>query len=117
MKLTPVESKFRIGPYDGLCVSSDRLTDEYYVPNDKLTTYFGVHGPIQVQSSQDILTGPTIDGEKDTPQKLSTLANNKTNFSCCGESPYTTSSGCICLTQKQRNYIRTRGFNKNSTDI
>ena len=117
VKLTPVQNKFRIGPYDGLCVSSDKLTEEEFVPNKELLTYFGVHGPTQIRSSQDVLTGPTIDGEKDTPQKLTMFANNKTKFNCCGESPYTTSTGCLCLTEKQRNYIRSRGFNKTSSDI
>ena len=115
--LTPVENKFRIGPYDGLCVSSDKITDEDYFSNEELVTYFGVHGPIQVSSSQDVLTGPTIDGEKDSPQKLSMFANNKTSFNCCGESPYTTSTGCLCLTNKQRSYLLSRGSNKNSPDI
>ena len=117
VKLTPVQKKFRIGPYDGLCVSSDKLTEEDLVPNKDLLTYFGVHGPTQIRSSQDVLTGPTIDGEKDSPQKLTMFANNKTKFNCCGESPYTTSTGCLCLTEKQRNYIRSRGFNKTSPDI
>ena len=117
VKLTPVESKFRIGPYDGLCISSDKLTEEDYFTNEELVTYLGVHGPMEIQSSQDILTGPTIDGEKDSPQKLTTFANNKTKFNCCGESPYTTSTGCLCLTEKQREYIRSRGYNKTSPDI
>ena len=117
VKLTPVQKKFRIGPYDGLCVSSDKLTEEDLVLNKDLLTYLGVHGPTQIRSSQDVLTGPTIDGEKDSPQKLTMFANNKTNFNCCGESPYTTSTGCLCLTEKQRNYIRSRGFNKTSPDI
>ncbi len=117
VKLTPVESKFRIGPYDGLCISSDKLTEEDYFTNDELLTYLGVHGPMEIHSSQDVLTGPTIDGEKDSPQKLTTFANNKTKFNCCGESPYTTSTGCLCLTEKQRDYIRSRGNNKTSPDI
>ena len=117
VKLTPVQNNFRIGPYDGLCVSSDKLTNETYVPNSDLVTYFGVHGPTQVRSSQDVLTGPTIDGDSNSPQKLSMFANNKTKFNCCGESPYTSSTGCLCLTEKQKDYIRSRGMNKSSPDI
>lgn len=117
VKIVPTKNKFRIGPYDGLCISSEKLTNEDYVSNDNLKTYFGTQGPIEVVSSQDVLVGPTIDGEKDSPQKLSMFANNKTNFHCCGESPFTTSTGCICMTDKQRNYIHTRGLNKNTPDI
>ena len=115
--MTAFEKNFRIGPYDGLCISSDKFKDEDIVPNEELKTYFGVQGPIQVISSQDVLVGPTVDGEKDSPQKLSMFANNKTSFNCCGESPFTTSTGCICLTDKQREYLRSRGFNKNSFDL
>ena len=115
--MTVFEKNFRIGPYDGLCISSDKFKDEGIVPNEELKTYFGVQGPIQVISSQDVLVGPTVDGEKDSPQKLTMFANNKTSFNCCGESPYTSSTGCICLTDKQREYLRSRGLNKNSYDI
>ena len=115
--MTAFEKNFRIGPYDGLCISSDKLKDEGIVPNEELKTYFGVQGPIQVISSQDVLVGPTVDGEKDSPQKLTMFANNKTSFNCCGESPFTSSTGCICLTDKQREYLRSRGFNKNSFDL
>mgnify|MGYP000166799872 FL=1 len=117
VKLVPVENKFRIGPYDGLCISSDKLTEETFIPNNELVTFLGVHGPLQIKSSQDVLIGPTIDGDTKSPQKLSMFANNKSKFHCCGESPYTTSTGCLCLTDKQRNYIRSRGMNKTSNDI
>ena len=116
-KLKVVESKFRMGPYDGLCISSDSFSNEEYIQNSDLVTIQGVQGPIEVSSSQDVLKGPTIDGTKDAPQKLSLFANNKTNFKCCGESPFTTSTGCICLTENQRNFIRSRGLNKTYADL
>ena len=72
---------------------------------------------MEILTSQDVLKGPTVDGTKDTPQKLTMFANNKVNFKCCGESPFTTSSGCICLTDNQKEFIRSRGFNKNYNDI
>ena len=50
-------------------------------------------------------------------KQLENQANNKINFKCCGESPFTTSSGCICLTDNQKEFIRSRGFNKNFNDI
>jgi hypothetical protein len=38
-------------------------------------------------------------------------------LNCCSESPYMTSTGCVCLTDNQRNFIQTRGFNKMNGDI
>ena len=106
------DHKFRVGPYDSLCLTGDKYKDPGYVQNDVLKTYFGVQGPVQVVSSQPSDNiGPTIDGDKDSPQKLSMFSNNKTSFNCCHESPYMSSTGCVCLTEKQREYIRTRGFN------
>lgn len=107
-----MDNKFRVGPYDSLCLTSDKYKDPGYVQNDVLKTYFGVQGPVQVVSSPTSENiGPTIDGDKDSPQKLSILSNNKTSFNCCHESPYMSSTGCVCLTDKQREYIRSRGFN------
>ena len=107
-----IDNKFRMGPYDSLCLSSDELQDPGYIDNEELKTYFGVQGPVQIVSAQnDDLKGPTIDGNIESPQKLTMFANNKTSFNCCHESPFMSSAGCICLTEKQREFIRTRGFN------
>ena len=110
-------NKFRMGPYDGLCISSDKFMENNLISNENLVTYFGFQIPQQHVSSQDILKGPTIDGKKDSPQKLTMFANNKTSINCCGESPYMTSTGCVCLTENQRRFIQSRGFNKTEGDI
>jgi len=106
-----------MGPYDGLCISSDKFMENNLISNENLVTYFGFQIPQQHVSSQDILKGPTIDGKKDSPQKLTMFANNKTSINCCGESPYMTSTGCVCLTENQRRFIQSRGFNKTEGDI
>ena len=45
------------------------------------------------------------------------FANNKASINCCGESPFMTSMGCVCLTENQREFIRSRGLNKGDSDI
>lgn len=117
VKLTVVEDKFRMGPYDSLCISSDKLKDNPILENEEIITYFGVQVPAEVASSQDVLTGPTVDGTKDAPQKLTMFANNKASINCCGESPFMTSMGCVCLSDNQRNFIRSRGANTSTSDI
>lgn len=118
IKMTVSDDKFRMGPYDGLCISSDKFMENEIIDNDDLVTYFGFQiPPHHVKTSQDVLKGPTVDGQKDSPQKLTMFANNKTSLNCCGESPYMTSTGCVCLTDNQRNFIQSRGFNTNGNDI
>jgi hypothetical protein len=118
IKMTASNDKFRMGPYDGLCISSDKFMENEIIDNDDLVTYFGFQiPPHHVKTSQDVLKGPTVDGQKDSPQKLTMFANNKTSLNCCGESPYMTSTGCVCLTDNQRNFIQSRGFNTNGNDI
>ena len=69
------------------------------------------------QPNNDVLSGPTVDGDDESPQRLSMLSNNKASFDCCTNSPFTTNTGCVCLTEKQRHFITTRGFNKSQPDI
>ena len=117
VKMEPIDNKFRMGPYDGLCISSDKFMDNKLISNENLVTYFGFQIPQQHVSSQDILKGPTVDGQEGSPEKLTMFANNKTSLNCCGESPYMTSTGCVCLTDNQRKFIQSRGFNKTEGDI
>jgi len=118
VRMVAVNDKFRMGPYDGLCISSDKFMKNELIKNEELVTYFGFQiPPHHVKTAQDVLKGPTVDGQKDSPQKLSMFANNKTSLNCCSESPYMTSTGCVCLTDNQRNFIQTRGFNKMNGDI
>jgi hypothetical protein len=118
VRMVAADDKFRMGPYDGLCISSDKFMENELIKNEELVTYFGFQiPPHHVKTAQDVLKGPTVDGQKDSPQKLSMFANNKTSLNCCSESPYMTSTGCVCLTDHQRNFIQSRGFNKMNGDI
>ena len=87
------------------------------IPNEELDVYQGVQGPIQsVKTQENALTGPTIDGDKDSVQKMAMFGNNKGNNECCDESPYMARGvGCVCLTEKQKRFIGTRGFNTAET--
>ena len=113
----PFELVNRMGPYDGLCLSSiENKVSHELVSNDELRTYLGVQGPLQsVQTDDNVLTGPSLDGET-SDNKLAILSNNKASLDCC-DSQYSTSTGCVCLTDKQKKYIKSRGFNKSSTDL
>lgn len=102
----------RIGTYDGLCLSGLTTKTNYnLVSNDKINAYMGVQYPTEeLATEDDSLDGPSIDGDDDSPHKLSMFANNMTSINCCGDSPYVSSSGCVCMTKKQKNFIQNRGL-------
>ena len=110
-------SLLNMGPYDGLCLKTGN--NEYWkkspdntelIPNDQLFTYLGSQGPIKMAlSDQAALSGPSITGKKGAPEKMSFFANNQASLSCC-PSTYSTSTGCICTTEDQRNFINSRGM-------
>ena len=113
-----VESKLiNVGPYDGLCLKTGN--QEYWmkspdetalVPNDGLYTYLSSQGPIKMKlSDQASLRGPPVDGVKGSAEKMFMWANNVTSPLCC-PSNFSTSTGCVCSTKNQRDFIAARGM-------
>jgi hypothetical protein len=106
-----------MGPYDGICMKSGN--QEYWmkspdetalVPNDGLYTYLSSQGPIKMKlSDQAALKGPPVDGVKGSPEKMFMWANNITSPQCC-PSTFSTSTGCLCTTKNQRDFIAARGM-------
>jgi len=108
-----------MGPYDGLCLQTGnrekwmKTPDETaLVPDDAIFTYLSSQGPVKpVFSDNSSLTGPPIDGHPDSDKKMFMLANNRTSPNCC-PSTFSTSTGCVCTTKNQRDYIASRGVSK-----
>jgi len=105
-----------MGPYDGLCLQTGN--NQYWikspdetalVPNDALFTYLSSQGPTKpVFTDNSSLNGPSVDGHPDSEKKLFMLANNRTSPNCC-PSTFSTSTGCVCTTKNQRDFIASRG--------
>lgn len=105
------------GPYDGLCLKTGNK--EYWmkspdetslVPNDNLYTYLSSQGPIKMKiSDQNNLIGPPVDGVEGSPKKMFMWANNITSPLCC-PSTFSTSTGCLCTSKNQRDFIAARGL-------
>lgn len=110
------EQPLNMGPYDGICLKTGnkdywmKSPDESeLISNDELFTYLGSQGPLKMRlSDQSALIGPPIDGVNGSPEKNFMFANNVTSPMCC-PSTFSTSTGCVCTTQNQRDYIASRG--------
>ena len=117
VKFVPFESTTRMGPYDGLCIDGERKKVDKLISNEELQTYLGVQGPIQLKKSIDVDTGVVVDGDDSTEiKKKAILSNNPVSINCCDTSPFSSSNGCVCVTDKQKKFIRSRGHNKTSPD-
>jgi hypothetical protein len=119
--VSPIDSKLRIGAYDGLCVRTlnqkFRDFNNSLIDNKNLMNFQGVQGPVQnVVSDDSDLVGPTVDGDPNSPQRLFMFANNKASLNCC-PSTYSTDRGCVCSTEKQDKFIRRRGFNNSAQNV
>jgi hypothetical protein len=105
-----------MGPYDGLCLQTGnkehwmKTPDETkLIPNDALFAFLGSQGPEKpVFSDNSALMGPPIDGKDGSPKKMFMFANNRSSPNCC-PSTYSTSTGCVCTTKGQRDFVASRG--------
>lgn len=105
-----------MGPYDGLCLQTGgeqywmKKPDETaLIPNDALFTYMSSQGPTKpVFTDNSGLTGPPVDGHPDSAKKMFMFANNRTSPNCC-PSTFSTSTGCVCTTKNQRDFVAGRG--------
>ena len=112
-----------MGPYDGLCLQTGN--NQYWmkspdetslVPNDALFTYLSSQGPTKpVFTDNSALYGPPVDGHPDSDKKMFMFANNRTSPNCC-PSTFSTSTGCVCTTKNQRDFIASRGAGKTKSE-
>lgn len=112
------KSSGNMSNFDGICMSTGNKDNWMKSPsniqlnsNDGLYTVQGASGPTKpLISDPNSLMGPPIDGVDGSPTKLFMLANNKVSPQCC-PSTFSTSTGCLCTTEQQREFINNRGNN------
>lgn len=110
------DQPLNMGPYDGICLQTGNKDywmkspeNKSLVPNNDLFTYLGSQGPLKMRlSDQAALIGPPVDGVKGSPEKNFMFANNVTSPMCC-PSTFSSSTGCVCTTQNQRDFVAARG--------
>jgi len=113
-----------MGQFDGLCLKTGNK--EYWmkspdntslIPDKSLFAYLSSQGPLKpVFTDNSALHGPPVDGKKGSPTKMFMFANNRSSPSCC-PGTYSTSTGCVCTTKGQRDFIASRGNNQGKINL
>ncbi len=96
---------------------SNKLIDK-----NNLQINLGVQGPdVNVEPTKidfaDYDDLPSVDGTTNGPKSLFMMSFNKCSPEYCenNNSPYTCSGGCVRLTDDQRNFVGSRGFNSRTS--
>ena len=103
-----------MGMYDGLCLDHLKKENVYSLGDEsEVNTFLGTSIPLKVRKADNskLDNGPTVDGNENTPKRMNMFETNKTSISCCEDSPYLSSNGCVCLTSDQEDYLVNRGGN------
>lgn len=100
--------------YSSLREKFSSSQQSYIIPQENLAIIQGLGMPTQpiepvTQYDKDP-SAATIDGKPDSPSQMFMLAFNKVSPNCC-PSPYSTSQGCVCMTDDQINWLSQRGNN------
>ena len=105
---------YQMGPFDQLVLTTGNPKSEYVtlrnVPlatKEDICVYQGHENPLKCEKTTGLDMGPSIDGTPGSPNSMFMFANNKSSPSCC-PSTFSTSTGCVCTTQQQRDYVAKR---------
>ena len=111
-----VSADYQMGPYDGLVLTTGNDKSKYLKLNDvslatknDMCVYQGAELPLECNKTMFSGMGPSVTGVEGGDQNMFMLYRNKSSPNCC-PSTYSTSTGCVCTTQDQRDYIARRGM-------
>jgi hypothetical protein len=98
--------------YDGLVLGASPKPDYALLSADKVA----YHSPVgdAYALNPDPLASekyPSVDGSKDGAKHMFMFAYNKSSPECC-PSTFSSSRGCVCMSEAQRAFINKRGSNK-----
>jgi hypothetical protein len=96
-----------------------RLPSKEYYANELLDpkeTQFmqGINIPLKYEPTWTDISDPVkppVDGTPDAPRSMHMFSFNRCAPECCIDSPYSCDRGCVCMTDKQYDYLDGRGKN------
>ena len=99
------------GNYDGMVLKSGKLPHQI-LSSDKVAYNSPVGDAYALNPDPESVKGyPTIDGKKGSPKQAFMMAYNRSSPDCC-PSTFSSSRGCVCLSQEQSDFINRRGHQK-----
>lgn len=100
------------GNYDGLILKSGKLPHKL-LSSDKVAYHSPVGDAYALNPDSESTKGyPTVDGKSTSPRQAFMMAYNRSSPDCC-PSTFSSSRGCVCLSQEQSDFINRRGNQKN----
>ena len=107
---------YQMGPFDQLVLTTGNPQSEYLRLNDvplatkeDVCVYQGHENPLKCKKTTGLNIGPTVNGVEDSPRSMFMFKYNKSSPSCC-PSTFSTSTGCVCTTENQRQFVNRRGM-------
>jgi hypothetical protein len=98
--------------YDGLVIGAGGKQDYSLLTNDKVAYHSPVGDAYSLNPDLAMTeTYPSVDGNSKSPKHMFMFAYNRSSPECC-PSTFSSSRGCVCMSNNQRNYINSRGSNK-----
>ena len=94
---------------------TDQSSASFILPPEKLSVLQGNSLPTVATETVQWDTDPSatsVDGTASGPKQMFMFAYNKASPECC-PSPFSTSRGCVCMSDDQIKYISQRGKNSN----
>jgi hypothetical protein len=80
-------------------------------PYDQVNIGGGVSGWASTEPSADLKGAAPLHAAASKDNELMFLVDNKVNSDCC-PSAFTTDTGCVCLSDEQKNLMASRGGNR-----
>jgi len=96
--------------FDGLRFTQDTWRPDYpLLSTDKVAYHSPVGDAYSLNPSPEYTKNyPTVDGNKDSPKNMFMFAYNRSSPECC-PSTFSSSRGCVCMSEAQRRFINQRG--------
>lgn len=100
--------------YDGLRLKNGVKPDYNILPSDKVAYHSPVGDAYSLNPDKSVSVNyPSIDGNDNSAKHMFMMAYNRSSPECC-PSTYSSSRGCVCMSDAQRDFINRRGSNKNA---
>lgn len=96
--------------FDGINLTHNARKPDYPIlKEDKVAYHSPVGDAYSLNPSPEYTKNyPTVDGKKGSPKSMFMFAYNRSSPACC-PSTFSSSRGCVCMSEQQRRYINSRG--------